>query len=593
MTALYLRNPPSLVLTPGSHLQAIRSSTAQVQESVSLSIDIQNTISQQLSIVIDGQASLNKTPQLAMLEGRHAESNQVDHSSVVHPCTEDFENVGILSEGARKSPYDAVSPSINTISRQVDSQVPKRCAAWCSCVCHVRRCFRSPWVLETPIGRLNVSYSGPWLECNERKCRRTSTRILAISHHFPTYLMNRYITSTMRYAPLDGLTFTIRAPRVTDWSHLYWNYAKNRDLTAIQRMYSQKKASPYDQNLRGSNALMYAANHTDCKISEFLIKEGADPNLPNETGHVATDIMWEGAFANRFGDESTSIVGSILKDTDYLQTCGFSTLHKIVLRISRGDLRSELVISTASIDQGDARKHTPLSWAVIRDDFEAVQALLVFGADPDRADHLGRPPLHFARSPGVCKALLNAGAKATLRNFHYQRSALHCCCYTSASLEVVDLLIGTGIPVDVRDTDDETPLLNAVFCHQTATAQRLIGHGADVNATNISSRHSTIHFAVGYDHHEIIPLLLAKGVHYISIDSNGKNIAHLAASSSGTKTMEVLEKANLAGLDFSLRDRNGETPADIMARREIFADSEVGVHAAFEAFMRSATLVNS
>ena len=230
---------------------------------------------------------------------------------------------------------------------------------------------------------------------------------------------------------------------------------------------------------------------------------------------------------------------------------------------------------------------------MIRADFEAVQVLLAFEADPNRVDNLGQPPLHFTRSPEVCGALLDAGADVTLRNSNYQRTALHCICYTYGSPEVVDLLIGAGIPVDVRDNDDETLLLNAVFWHRTAAVKSLIGQGADVNAANASSRNNAIHFAVTFDHHEIIPLLLANGAQYASIDSGGKNIAHMAAASAGTKTMEVLEKANLAGLDVSLRDRNGETPADIIARREIFGDSELGVHVAFEAFLRSVTPVDS
>lgn len=219
-----------------------------------------------------------------------------------------------------------------------------------------------------------------------------------------------------------------------------------------------------------------------------------------------------------------SIVGSTLKDTDYTETCGFSMLHKIVPGIVQGDLRSELEISTASIDQGDARKRTPLGWAVIRDNFKAVQALLAFEADPNKVDNLGQLPLHFARSPGVCGALLNTGVEVTLRNSHYQRSALHCICYAYGSPEVVDLLVGAGIPVDVRDTDDETPLLTAVFWHLTAAAKRLIGHGADVNAANASSRNNAIHFVVNFDHHEIIPLLLAKGAQYASTDSGARTL---------------------------------------------------------------------
>lgn len=133
-------------------------------------------------------------------------------------------------------------------------------------------------------------------------------------------------------------------------------------------------------------------------------------------------------------------MGSILKNVDYAERRGLTTLHKIVPGIIQGDLRSGLETSTVSINQGDARKRTPLSWALIRDDFEAVQALLTFEADPNKRDNLGRSPLHFARSPGVCGAHFDAGVEVTLRKSYYQRSALHCICYGYGTLEVVDLL---------------------------------------------------------------------------------------------------------------------------------------------------------
>lgn len=103
-------------------------------------------------------------------------------------------------------------------------------------------------------------------------------------------------------------------------------------------------------------------------------------------------------------------------------------------------------------------------------------------------------------------------------------------------------LIEAGILVDVRDTDEKTPLINAVYWHRTAVAMRLIDYGADVNATNASSQNNAIHFAVTYDHHEIIPLSLVKGAQYASTDSGHKNIAHMAAASASGHSQKRLRK---------------------------------------------------
>lgn len=147
-------------------------------------------------------------------------------------------------------------------------------------------------------------------------------------------------------------------------------------------MFSQHKASPYDVNPRGVNVLGYAANHKDYRISQFLIGQGADPNLPSASGRLASEALVDASFAGRFGSEGISIVGHMLQNTDYVEIRGLTTLHKIVLGIVQKDLRMELEISTASLNIGDARKRTPLAWAVIRDDLDAVVNLLAFGANP-------------------------------------------------------------------------------------------------------------------------------------------------------------------------------------------------------------------
>ncbi|KAI4210775.1 MAG: hypothetical protein LQ351_006357 [Letrouitia transgressa] len=352
-------------------------------------------------------------------------------------------------------------------------------------------------------------------------------------------------------------------------------------------MFTQNKASPFDTNLRGASGLLYAANNTNYRLSQFLIEQGADPNLPGGSGQSGGELLFDRAFAGWFGDEGPSIVGSLLKDSDYLETRGLSILHKIVLGIIPKNLEAELKISTACIDVGDARNRTPLAWAVIRDDLRMVKTLLAFGADPKLVDEFGDAPLSFSKSVEVCKALLQAGVNVNYRTTFYQRNALHQLCRGHVDVDVVDILVHAGIEFEMQDIDRETPLMIAVFWHKTATAKRLIEHGADVNAANMSSQDNTIHLAVSFSHHQIIPLLLTRGVVYTALNIYGRNIAHMAAKSADTQTMITLAESKLSGLDFSLKDKDGKTPADHIAEREVFGESEIGVHDAFEAFTHS------
>lgn len=126
--------------------------------------------------------------------------------------------------------------------------------------------------------------------------------------------------------------------------------------------------------------------------------------------------------------------------------------------------------------------------------------------------------------------------------------------------------------------------MHAVTCNFTKNAKQLIDLGANVNAANDSSRDSVIHFAVAFDHCEIIPKLLEKGVNYIATNRHGKTIAHKAAAWGTRYTVEMLSKLNLADLDLAVKDVDGKTAKDHMAERDVLLESKAGVHDSFAQF---------
>lgn len=133
----------------------------------------------------------------------------------------------------------------------------------------------------------------------------------------------------------------------------------------------------------------------------------------------------------------------------------------------------------------------------------------------------------------------------------------------------------------MRDVDAETPLLHAVSCNFTNTADKLIDLGADVNAVNDSSRDSVIHIAVAFDHCEILPKLFQRGVDYTATNRHGKTIAYNAAASATRYTVELLANLNLADLDLSVKDADGKTAKDHMSERKVLLESEAGIHDSF------------
>ena len=84
-------------------------------------------------------------------------------------------------------------------------------------------------------------------------------------------------------------------------------------------MFSEHKASPFDLNPHGGNALHYAGNHKDYRTSQFLITQGADPNLLNETGRAASELLLDYAFARQFNNKVTKSIEDTFENTDYME----------------------------------------------------------------------------------------------------------------------------------------------------------------------------------------------------------------------------------------------------------------------------------
>ncbi|KAI4202228.1 MAG: hypothetical protein LQ350_002743 [Teloschistes chrysophthalmus] len=389
----------------------------------------------------------------------------------------------------------------------------------------------------------------------------------------------------MDHTPMYGTRFNLRIPKTMDWEHLLWGYANHGQIGAIQKLFSEGKASPLDVNLLGESALNYAAQHP--RLYEFLVRHGGDQELADVHGYKPHELIGERLLSAELEEEDAHTISKLLEETDFMDTRHFTTIHKIVLGIVKRSLNEELDISTASIDFVDSKGRTPLAWATIRNDLQVVNTLHDFGADPNIRDDNGDSCLHFVRSPEVCSALIQAKADVHISNKTLGASCIQAVCKRFDAPEVIDLLHKAGADVNHRDHDKESPLLNAIFKKHTRTARRLIELGADVNAANKSSGDSAVTFAVSFNHHEILPMLLEHGADYTVAMTCGRGFAHMAASFGELELLKVLATLDLHKIDLSLRCDRGKTAEDYMNERDFFPDSETETREAFQKFQQS------
>ena len=302
------------------------------------------------------------------------------------------EKESALDHDPRNGMLQAPSPT-----NKGSTLVRKRsCSAWCSCKCHAGNTYRAPYLLKHLLGGISVSYSSNSLPCNEKSCERGGIGTLYMNFYLPAYILRRYVAIRIRRSLFEGLVLSVSMPRVMDWSHLLWSYAQKGNVHAIEHLFSNHKASPFDVNQQGSNALIYTSMNLE--LTRMLLQQKADPYLVNHYGKSAADLLWERAFAGEFGSEGLTQVKILLQDFDGIEAQNFNQIHKIVLGLVDKDLRQELRHSTALLNVGDSRNRTPIFWAVVRDDFETVRTLLEFDADIDSRNDFGNTVLHFVQS---------------------------------------------------------------------------------------------------------------------------------------------------------------------------------------------------
>ena len=272
----------------------------------------------------------------------------------------------------------------------------------------------------------------------------------------------------------------------------------------------------------------------------------------------------------------------------------------IVRRAARLDLEQ---LNIALFDQGlivldylDQPNTSSLHIAIQRRAPNLAQLLLQKGANPNLQDNNGDTPLHIAvryRIEAMVKLLLQWDAHIEIEDMRGStpiQSALS----RGRNELILLLLIEKGANIDTRDFEWRTPLCNAIDFDLPSSAQILIRHGADVNATlNASNdRRTLLCQAVRQGKEWAVKLLLEKGANPHKVDDFGQQalyyaieaghesmvrvfidhggIQHVTAGPTGKTTLlhlavcrenlTIIEMILKAGADTNEQNIRGDTP---------------------------------
>ena len=267
--------------------------------------------------------------------------------------------------------------------------------------------------------------------------------------------------------------------------------------------------------------------------------------------------------------DDEDIVSSVFSDSEYIESRQFTILHKIVLGLIPKSLEDELQYSTKDIDAVDSSGRTCVSWAAGRGDEESLRILLDFDANPNIADIRGSAPLHHVRSLACCELLINHNADVHARN-DFGHTTLISITRSKDCVLVLKRLVDAGVDVNASDKADETALCNGFVALEklTETARFLLDNNANINAAT-DHKDTILSFAVQHNAHDILRLLLDRGVEYTLTTIYGQTILHKAARMSDAQTISILQQYDLSKLDVTAFDHDGKSAMDYVEERDL------------------------
>ena len=268
---------------------------------------------------------------------------------------------------------------------------------------------------------------------------------------------------------------------------------------------------------------------------------------------------------------------SILLDVDEeFEPRTTTSIHDVILGSKAMTLQQALDMEPSSIDAWDHMSFTPLHWASTRNDAEATEKLLSFGASVNLPTSTGMTPLHLASALGntkVATILLKAGAKVDARDSAGNTPIHHGLRFGD---DIARLLLRWGADPKARQADGDT-LLHSL---SESTANRenfrssavaLLEAGCDLEGRNEAGI-TPLTYAVRYAPAWSIEFIKL-GARADACGLQGDNILHHAATYWDTRQIESLRALDLTGIDPDAAANNGKVPCSAIWLRLIVKET--------------------
>ncbi|KAL9090503.1 MAG: hypothetical protein Q9165_005264 [Trypethelium subeluteriae] len=377
--------------------------------------------------------------------------------------------------------------------------------------------------------------------CDMPNCREQAIQGSKFTYFFPRWFVRQAVLISFTINALGSPSFNLKTRRVVGERSDIFTLSRQGDIPGIQHLLSRRVASPSDVHCWGHwGPLHYAVDHGQVETCRLLLENGADPEWEDRFGTSPIEVAWRNILRLKADPETAKTFSIILPGADFLQTRSFTRIHRLVLNLEQGDLEKAILHERHHLDTRDLDGWTPTHWAARRGASGSLSILLQHSANPLLADEIeNRTALHFA-------ALSNSVPCLQILLAHRYH--------------------GSVLNINARDAYDCTPLRCAAEENATAAVAYLLASGADPNIPSITGD-SPISYVVSMNSHEAITQLLNAGANYLTLDDERNSILHFAASQADIRTLALLARARLRGLDLEVKNADGLTASELAEQR--------------------------
>lgn len=286
----------------------------------------------------------------------------------------------------------------------------------------------------------------------------------------------------------------------------------------------EKGADPnlHNNTKSKSTPLMMCSNHNLVKTAEYLLKKGADIDLPDSNGDAVINwaaymgkydftkmLLDNGAKTNQKSIHSDNAIGVALKEWQ-------DSIVELFIDYGKGIYTVE-----------NANK--PLIRAVKKDDLTYLKKNLT-KENSNLKDEAGNSLLIIAAGRGdfdLVKLLIKKGATIDILNV-VGHTALNKAVWAKHN-DIAKYLITRDADVNLTDTRFSlTPLIAAARKNNVEMGKILIEKGAKINTTNSIDNFSPLMWAVGYGHIDFVKLLMQYKPDLTIISKYGNDVFKMA-----------------------------------------------------------------